>query len=57
MGTPPQVRINGVLEPLGAEPLTADAVRRLALSLLNERQIAELAAAKQCDLSIGIEGL
>jgi len=56
-GTPPQYRVNGLLQPLGSEPLSADASRKLALSLLNERQIEELQRHKSLDLSKGIEGL
>jgi twitching motility protein PilT len=57
VGAPPQVRINGSLQPMCSEVLHAETTRRLILGLLNERQMAELAQTKQCDLSIGVEGL
>jgi len=57
VGSPPQVRVNGALRPLSTAPLGVEAVRQMAHSLLNERQIAELDAAKQVDLSFGIEKL
>lgn len=57
VGTPPQVRINGDLTPIGDTPLSVDTLHRLTYSLLNEQQIVDLVANKQCDLSFGLEGL
>ena len=57
VGTPPQFRINGVLQPVGLQPLDAETTRQMAHSLLNEKQIDQLVLRRSLDLSRGVEGL
>ncbi len=47
---PPVTRINGVLAPMrGEERLTPDEVRRVALSIMNERQREIFTKTKELD--------
>jgi len=58
VGAPPMLRIHGSLEPIeNYPPLTADQTRDLIYSVMNEDQIAQFEAEKECDLSFGIAGL
>ncbi len=55
-GSPPRVRIDGVLMPVEAEPLTPDDTRRLATSVLTSDQIAKLDKNLELDCSCELEG-
>ncbi len=58
VGNPPVLRINGSLEPMqGYERLTPNQTQELIYSVMNEDQVAEFEADKECDMSFGIEGL
>ena len=57
VGTKPQYRINGLLEPAGESVLTAETTRDIANSLLNQKQIGTLETDRTLDLSRGFEGL
>jgi len=58
VGAPPMIRIHGGLEPMpGYERLTAEETQEIMYSVMNEEQIAEFEAEKECDLSFGIDGL
>ena len=54
--SPPRVRVDGILLPVEAPPLTADDTRRLATSVLNSDQIATLDRDLELDCSFGLEG-
>src|SRR3954451_19550826 len=56
--SPPQVRINGKLEPLdGYSALQPDEAKSLSVSFLSEQQKQEFESKWEIDFSIGIEGL
>ena len=57
VGAPPQLRVNGLLEPYGQEVLDAAELERLAYSVLDEEKIETLQARKSLDMSRGFEGL
>ena len=58
VGAPPMLRIHGSLEPIeNYPPLTSDQTCDLIYSVMNEDQIAQFEAEKECDLSFGIAGL
>jgi twitching motility protein PilT len=57
VGTPPQFRVNGSLQPYGDTPVDAETTRQMADSLLNEEQRQTLRDNKSIDLSKGFEGL
>lgn len=55
---PPVTRINGVLAPLrGEERLTPDEIRRVALSVMNERQREIFTKTKELDMAYGVSKL
>ncbi len=56
-GSPPMLRIDGELIPAGYEMLTADALRRMAESILSDQQKAEFVAEKELDLAYSVPGL
>ena len=55
-GLPPQIRIDGVLEPLGSEPLTAERAQSICYECLNQEQVMKLETERSIDLSFGVEG-
>lgn len=57
VGTPPQLRIDGKLTRADYEPLTPEDTRKLAYSIMNERQRQKFEEISELDLSFGIENL
>ena len=58
VGNPPVLRIHGSLEPIeGYGRLSPEQTQELIYSVMNEEQVAEFEAEKECDMSFGIEGL
>lgn len=57
VGSPPQLRVDGVLVALKSEPLTPSQTRALCLSLLNNEQRDRFDKEFECDFAFGIEGL
>src|SRR5262245_18889484 len=55
VGTPPRLRIDGVLVAVETTPLTADDTRRLATSVLTSDQIAKLDKDYELDCSFELE--
>ncbi|MBI1321049.1 MAG: PilT/PilU family type 4a pilus ATPase [Candidatus Hydrogenedens sp.] len=58
VGAPPMIRLHGGLEPLpGYKSLNGEETQEIIYTVMNEEQIAEFEADKECDMSFGIEGL
>jgi len=58
VGAPPMIRVNGLLEALTGYPsLRPDDTQEIIYSVMNEEQVSEFEAEKECDMSFGIEGL
>jgi twitching motility protein PilT len=58
VGVPPTIRVNGSLEYMpGYPPLHAEEAEEIIYSVMNENQIAQFEADRECDSSFGIEGL
>src|SRR5712692_7305351 len=55
--SPPQVRIDGKLTPLGMPPLTAPETKQLAYSVLTDAQKHRFEEDLELDISFGIKGL
>ncbi len=55
-GSPPRIRVDGLLLPVESTPLTGEDTRRLATSILNSDQIATLDRNLELDCSFGLEG-
>ena len=53
----PQIRIDGVLKPLNAPPLTPSETKQLAYSILTDNQKHRLEEDLEIDFSFGIKGL
>lgn len=56
VGSPPRIRVHGMLMPVESEPLGPDDTRRLSTSVLNADQIARLDRNLELDCSFGLEG-
>lgn len=56
-GEVPSVRIDGEVRRLDLEPLSQDDARRLAYSVMNERQKTTFENELEVDFSIGVKGL
>jgi twitching motility protein PilT len=57
VGSPPQLRIDGRLVRLDGEPVTPEHAKKLAYSLMNEKQRKRFEEVWELDLSFGIENL
>lgn len=56
VGSPPRIRVDGMLLPVEHDALDSDATRRLATSILTSDQIAKLDRDLELDCSFGLEG-
>ncbi|HRV80719.1 MAG TPA: ATPase, T2SS/T4P/T4SS family, partial [Planctomycetota bacterium] len=57
VGSPPRIRVDGVLLPVESAPLDSDDTRRLGSSILNSEQIARLDREQELDCSFAMDGL
>lgn len=57
VGTPPQLRIDGRLQRMDMDSLTGEQTKKLAYSLMNEKQRKRFEEEWELDLSFGIEKL
>ncbi|MCZ7592007.1 MAG: hypothetical protein M5U15_07550 [Kiritimatiellae bacterium] len=57
VGTPPQYRVLGSLQPMDCAALTAEDTRRLISSFLTEAQMKRLEERRSLDLSRSFPGL
>jgi twitching motility protein PilT len=56
VGSPPRIRLDGILLPVEYPALNADETRRLSTSVLTSDQIARLDRDLELDCSFGLEG-
>lgn len=56
-GSPPILRIDGKLQRMHADPLNAEQTRKLAYSMLNEKQKLKFEQNSELDFSFGIESM
>jgi twitching motility protein PilU len=54
---PPSMKIQGKMQPLATQKLTAEVTRELAQALMSERQRAEFAKELECNFSLAIPDL
>ncbi|MBH9577212.1 PilT/PilU family type 4a pilus ATPase [Inhella proteolytica] len=57
VGSPPAVKIQGVVRPLKLPPLNSMQAKALAYSVMREAQIREFESTLECDLATNFEGL
>ncbi len=51
-GWPPSVKVDGVINPVGKQPLSVEQAHDMVHSLMNERQRAEFQATNECQFAI-----
>jgi len=56
-GSPPQLRINGKLTPIGSTALAASDTKQMCYSILTEAQKHRFEEENELDLSFGVKGL
>jgi len=56
-GSPPQLRIDGKLNPVGVPPLNAQDTKQLCYSILTDAQKHRFEEDNELDLSFGVKGL
>lgn len=54
---PPSMKAHGSMQPLTSQTLTGDITRKLAHSMMNERQLAEFEKEFECNFAVSIPGL
>lgn len=57
VGSPPQIRVDGRLLTLDMDALTPDATKKLAYSMMSERQKQRFEENSELDMSFGIENM
>ncbi len=56
-GSPPRIRVNGTLKPLGGEPLLPADTKALCYSILTDTQKHKFEEQNELDLSFGVKGI
>jgi len=57
LGFPPAIKIDGKITPVSKTKLTADNTKALAYAIMNDRQIKEFEATKECNFAIAPPGI
>lgn len=57
VGSPPQIRVDGRLTTLDMDPLTPEATKKLAYSMMSEKQKQRFEENSELDMSFGIENM
>jgi twitching motility protein PilU len=57
VGAPPNLKLEGLTYPLGHDHLRPGAVKALAYSIMNERQIREFEGRMEANLGLSVEGI
>ncbi|QIK37238.1 PilT/PilU family type 4a pilus ATPase [Caldichromatium japonicum] len=56
-GFPPACKINGRMTPMSSQPLTGEQTNMLVRSIMNDRQVREFDAHKECNFAINPKGI
>ncbi len=54
---PPAIKIDGAVQPQSTQPLTAAHTAAIARAVMNDRQVAEFEATKECNFAISPAGI
>ena len=57
VGVPPQIRVDGILQPVQGTPLDDEQSRSLAYQMLQPEQVGQFEKTKELDTAYGIKGL
>jgi twitching motility protein PilU len=56
-GFPPAIKVKGVMTPLSQHPLTAEDAQAITQSVMNDKQLKQFDATKECNFAIAPAGL
>lgn len=56
-GFPPAIKIKGVMTPLSKHPLSAEDAQAITQSVMNDKQLKQFEATKECNFAIAPAGL
>ena len=56
-GFPPAMKIDGKMTPVAPQALTAQQCREICRSIMNDKQISEFEATRECNFAIGLPGV
>jgi twitching motility protein PilU len=54
---PPAIKVHGRVQPVSKKPLSADNTRTMAHAIMNDRQLKEFEATKECNFAIAPPGI
>ena len=57
VGFPPAIKIHGKVTPVSKKPLTAENTRAMAHAIMNDKQLKEYEASKECNFAIAPPGI
>ena len=57
VGFPPAMKIDGKMTPVSKQALTPDNTKSLTYSIMNDRQLKEFEASKECNFAISARGV
>ena len=56
-GFPPAIKLDGKLTPVASQPLTPQHTVELSHAIMNDKQVAEFEATKECNFAISPRGI
>jgi len=56
-GFPPAIKLKGIMTPLSQHPLSADDAQAITQSVMNDKQLKQFDATKECNFAISPAGL
>jgi len=56
-GFPPAIKLDGKITPVAAQPLTAQHTVELSHAVMNDKQVAEFEATKECNFAVSPRGI
>ena len=57
VGFPPAIKAQGKLSPVSKTPLTADNTKAMAYAIMNDKQLKEYEATKECNFAVAPAGI
>jgi twitching motility protein PilU len=57
VGFPPAIKVHGRVTPVSKKPLTVENTRTMAHAIMNDRQLKEFEASKECNFAIAPPGI
>ncbi len=57
VGFPPAMKLKGTMKPISKTPLTADNTKSMCYAVMNDRQLKEYEATKECNFAVAPRGI